>query len=243
MNLSIFPELAPSLLCLNLESFSLDIIYIFCLILGVGYTFIQMLMGGGHEGGGILGDVDIDVGDVDVGMGNIEVADVHDVHIHTGGDVADDVGGDPSPVNVLTITNFVASFGGIGIVSRVFGASPLVSVLISVPISLLIAYVMFLFVYKFLFSQRGSSIASYNELKDITAEVITPISADRFGEVAYVLKNSRMTSPAKSITKEPIKKGELVKIISMAGSTAFVKRLEEITEKEPPKAIEQKIEE
>ena len=231
-----FFDYTSSLLCLSLGGIPLDAVYVFCLVVGVGYTVVQMVFGGGGEGG-VLGDVDIDVGDVDLGVGEFNVADIHDVHIH-GADSADLAGGDPSPVNAVTITNFVSSFGGIGIISRALGASPLVSVLISVPVSVLISYGIFLFLYKFLFSQQGSSMATHAQFEGITAEVITPIPEKGFGEIAYVLQNSRMTSPARSFTKEPVSKGELVRIVSMAGNTAYVKKIGDIYGGSTKKAIE-----
>jgi membrane protein implicated in regulation of membrane protease activity len=219
------------LLAVNWDMFSVDSVFLICMLLGLGYSVLQMLMGGGH-GGGLFGGLHLDVGNVDIGMGGHEIVDVHDVHVH-GGTTGADGGGAPSAFNTITISNFLASFGAIGLIDRIgFQASPAVSILITTPISLAFAYSIFWFFYRFLFSQQGSSIASYSEIQGLTAEVITPVPADGYGEIAYVMRNSRMTSPAKSINKKTIGKGELVQIVSMGGNTAFVKIYEEVTAQE-----------
>jgi len=213
-----------SLLFINWEILTVDTAFLICLLVGLGYSLLQLFMGGGH-GFEMGGGVDLDVGNVDIGIGGHELVDIQDVHIHGGGG-ADASGGvaSPSPFNMMTVSNFSASFGAIGLITRIgFNTSPIVSILITTPISLIIAYALFWFFYRFLFSQQGSSVASYNEFKGLTAEVITPIPADGYGEIAYVLRNSRMTSPAKSLNKKTIGKGELVQIFSMGGSTAYVR--------------------
>ncbi|MEQ8171083.1 MAG: hypothetical protein ABRQ38_19490 [Candidatus Eremiobacterota bacterium] len=226
------------LLAFNWDIFSVDSVFLICMLLGLGYSLIQMILGGGH-GEGIFGGLDVDVGNVDIGFGGHDIVDVQDVHVHGGGDSVDSSSG-PSVFNMLTVSNFLASFGAIGLIARIgFQASPVVSILVTTPISLSIAYSIFWFLYRFLFSQQGSSVVSHSSIKGITAEVITPVPADGYGEIAYILQNSRMTSPAKSINKKPIGKGELVQIVSMGGNTAFVKIYEEIPAEEQ-KAIEDK---
>ena len=226
------------LLVFNWDIFSVDSVFLICMLLGLGYSLLQMVLGGGH-GGGIFGGLDVDVGNVDIGFGGHDIVDVQDVHVHGDGGGADSSSG-PSVFNMLTVSNFLASFGAIGLIARIgFQASPLVSILVTTPISLSIAYSIFWFLYRFLFSQQGSSIVSHSNIKGLTAEVITPVPADGYGEIAYILQNSRMTSPAKSLTRKPIGKGELVHIVSMAGNTAFVKIYEELPAEEQ-KSIEDK---
>lgn len=225
------------LLAMNWDIFSVDSVFLICMLLGLGYSLLQMVLGGGH-GGGIFGGLDVDVGNVDIGFGGHDIVDVQDVHLHGGG--ATDAGAGPSVFNMLTVSNFLASFGAIGLIARIgFQASPLVSILVTTPISLSIAYSIFWFLYRFLFSQQGSSIVSHSNIQGLTAEVITPVPADGYGEIAYILQNSRMTSPAKSLNKKPIGKGELVLIVSMAGNTAFVKIYEELPA-EGQKSLEDK---
>lgn len=230
MDFSSLVNFSIPLLSIIWELLTVDSIYIVCLLFGGAFTIIQLLLGVGHGdgGGGLLGNVDVDVGNVDMGVGNMDVVDVHDVHIHTGAEGADSMAGNPSVFNMVTITNFLAFFGAAGLICRRgFETTPVVSLVISSPIALLVAYLSFLIIYKFLYSQQASSIASHSDYKGLTAEVITSIPEERFGEIAYVLRNSRMTSPARAVTKKAIKKGELVQIVSMGGSTAYVRPVAE----------------
>lgn len=230
------------LLAMNWDIFSVDSVFLICMLLGLGYSLLQMVLGGGH-GGGIFGGLDVDVGNVDIGFGGHDIVDVQDVHLHGGGGGAD-AGAGPSVFNMITVSNFLASFGAIGLIARIgFQASPLVSILVTTPISLSIAYSIFWFLYRFLFAQQGSSMVSHSEIKGLTAEVITPVPADGYGEIAYILHNSRMTSPAKSLNKKPVGKGELVQIVSMAGNTAFVKIYEEVIEEEQKSLEDKRLEE
>jgi len=68
------------------------------------------------------------------------------------------------------------------------------------------------------------------ELGGIVGEVTAPISADGVGEITYVAKGSRIASPARSATGQPIPRGTSIAIVRMVGGTALVRPLEDATE-------------
>jgi len=79
---------------------------------------------------------------------------------------------------------------------------------------------------------QGSSEASAADIIGVTAEVLTPISKEKTGEVAYVVKGARYTGPARSIDNIEIGKTSIVEIVRVAGSTLYVRPLAGDSEQE-----------
>jgi membrane protein implicated in regulation of membrane protease activity len=111
----------------------------------------------------------------------------------------------------------------VGIISRqLFGVSGPVSLLWSTLGGLLLAGVMFLFYSRFLIGSQGSSEVRVSQLVGLTAEVTAPIPEDGVGEIAVIAQGSRVTYPARSSHRTPIKRGTLVVIDQMLGTQALV---------------------
>jgi len=176
--------------------------FLLCLIAGLLYAVISLIMSGGA--GGTPADVDADGGSIDGG----------------------DIGGEItfSPVSPTVIATFITAFGAGGIVSTEglkWGAFPALGV--ACGSGFLIAgmvYVVLNAVYK---RTQGSSEPHVEDMVGTTAEVITPISPDGTGEIAYVIRGARFTAMARSLDKQQIGKDTLVEIVRVVGSTTYVK--------------------
>lgn len=176
--------------------------FFLCLLAGLIYAVISLIMSGGFGG-----------------------ADAAEVSADSGIDTGD-IGGEItfSPVSPVVIATFVTAFGAGGIVGTEglkWNAFPATS--LAVGSGLVIAglvYGVLNAVYK---RTQGSSEARSDDLIGMTAEVITPISAEGNGEVAYVVRGARFTGAARSVDKKMIDKNSLVEIVRVVGSTLYVR--------------------
>ena len=188
------------------------IFYFACSALGFLFALLGAIFG---ELGG--GDVDADVGggDFDLSPEGIDVGGA-------------DTGGmpDASILNTITVSTFVGFFGLSGLLAVwVLGMDPIPSLALSIPTAVLIAAAQFTLYLKIFVRAQGSSEATMSETLGCEAEVITPIPADRVGEIAYVIKGSRYTAPAASADKEDIPKGTTVHVVNIRGTTFVVRPL------------------
>lgn len=186
---------------------ALEIVYIACFVLGLGYAVIATVLGGGHEG---TGDVGLDA--------------AHDVTGHVDTTPDPDAGSIHfSPLSPVVIAMFVTAFGATGMIClRVFKFSSIVSLPIAVVAGVAVAAVTF-YIFVALFSKtQGSSESQIATLVGCEAEVITPIPAEGFGEIAYISKGARYTAPARSMGNQEIKAHTAVCIEKITGNTFFV---------------------
>ena len=190
----------------------MSLFYFACSVLGFLFALMGAMFGELAAGG----DVDADVGgdgfdfdhDIDVGVG--------------------DVGEMPGAAifNTITVSTFVGFFGLSGLFAIwVLNMSPLPSLALSLPTAVLIAAAQFILYLKIFVHAQGSSEATMAETLGCEAEVITPIPADRVGEIAYVIKGTRYTAPAASADKEDIPKGARVQVVNIRGTTFVVRSL------------------
>jgi membrane protein implicated in regulation of membrane protease activity len=177
--------------------------FFLCLIAGLIYAVISLIMSGGFSAG-TEADVGADGGDIDAG----------------------DVSGEItfSPVSPTVIATFITAFGGGGIVATEglkWGALPAVALACGSGFAIAgLVYGVLSTVYK---RTQGSSEAHAEDAIGVTAQVLTPISNDTVGEIAYVCRGSRLTGPARPIDNQAIGKNTLVEIIRVVGSTLYVR--------------------
>ena len=177
--------------------------FFLCLLAGLIYAVISLIMSGGF-GGADAAEVSSDGGGIDTG----------------------DIGGEItfSPVSPVVIATFITAFGAGGIVGiEGLKWNALSATSLAVGSGLVIAglvYGVLNAVYK---RTQGSSEARADDLIGMTAEVITPISKESTGEVAYVVRGARFTGAARSVDDEKIDKNSLVEIVRVVGSTLYVK--------------------
>ncbi|TAK97219.1 MAG: hypothetical protein EPO07_13655 [Verrucomicrobia bacterium] len=179
------------------------IIYAICLVVGLLFTLISAVAGhffGGHDGG-------------DVGTGG---------HAEAGFDHSGMPG--ISFFSPMVLASFVAAFGGFGIIFS--GIKATENVWISAPLSILGA-LCFAFIVLWLFNavftrSQSSSESKVASLVGQSASLISPITENGVGEIAYVQGSTRYTAPARSEGGVVIPAGRTVKITRIVGTQFYV---------------------
>jgi len=167
--------------------------------------------------------VDIDVPHFDL-PGDVDIPDIHLEVGHTDVGSFDHGTIEVSPLSPITIAAFITSFGGVGIVAtQLFRVSPEMSLLWAMLGGVVTGGVVYLLYGRLLVAMQASSEVRQRELTGIVGEVIAPISTDGVGEISYVAKGSRISSPARSATGQAIPRGALVTIERVIGGTTLVR--------------------
>lgn len=183
------------------NSATIDCAYFLTFAVGLAWAVFVLLTGGAH-----------DADTPDVGGVSFDHPDSFDV-----GSI------EVSPISPITLSTFITTFGGIGIIARqVFDSSLLGSLIFATIGGLILSSLMFLFYSKFLIGSQGSSEVRVGLLIGLTAEVTVPISETGVGEVAIITRGGRVTYPARSSKGTAIQRGALVVIDQMVGTQAFV---------------------
>lgn len=183
------------------SSATIDCAYFLTFAVGLAWAVFVLLTGGAH---------DADTPDVGgVSFGHADSFDVGSIEV--------------SPISPITLSTFITTFGGIGIIARqVFDSSLLGSLIFATIGGLILSSLMFLFYSKFLIGSQGSSEVRVGLLIGLTAEVTVPISETGVGEVAIITHGGRVAYPARSSKGIAIQRGALVIIDQMVGTQAFV---------------------
>jgi hypothetical protein len=203
----------------------LNMIFGACMMFGVFYSTIILIMGGmgdsggGHHGilGGLMGG---DGGNGGGGDGGGDGGGGHSVHI--------------SFLSPVGVTTFLTGFGSMGLISlNALQAPPLVAIFGSGAAALVLNGIVSFAIYKIFISSQASTMTTTKELVGVEAMVITAIPGTGVGEIAYTSQAGRQTSLARSLSREPIPKGETVIIVKFIGTAAQVKRAEGDKKPEP----------
>jgi membrane protein implicated in regulation of membrane protease activity len=174
---------------------TVDCAYFITFAIGLVWAIFVLVAGGSGEAD--VPDADVDSFDI----GSVEV----------------------SPISPITISTFITTFGGIGIITRqAFGFSVPASLIAATASGLLLSGLMFLFYTKFLIGSQGSSEVRVQQLVGQIAEVTVPISEKGIGKIALVAQRARVTYPARSSRGNAIQRGTLVVIDQMIGTQALV---------------------
>lgn len=146
-------------------------------------------------------------------------------HVEAGADVSDAPG--MSIFSPTIIASFVTAFGGFGMVFSQFPATS--PALISAPLSIgggcVIAGVMYFFFGMLFRHTQSSSESRVGALVGAEATVITPITENGVGEIAYVAGGSRYTAPARAEENAAIGNGQTVRIARIVGTQFYVKKI------------------
>ncbi len=200
-------------------------IYTFCLAFGLLFAFVSGFFGMifGHIG---LGHAEAGGGGLDVHLDGVDVhADGLDVHVDSvdaGPDTASTLG----PASAPIVSTLMAGFGGVGIIcTSVFHLPPALSVPISFVTAVGAAAIVFFALSKLLLSIQSTSHSTLASVVGTEAQVITPISADGVGAVAYSHAGVRQSRPARSEEDVMIPRHSLVRITRVAGATLIVREL------------------
>ena len=214
------------------------IAYWVCFGVGTVYALVSALMGGIFGLLDIGGDADVggDVGDIshEYGAGADSVGDVgHGDAFATTGEAAPVI----SPLSPATISVFLATFGGVGIILTSLAK---VKLIVSLPVSALAGtvvagFVMVLFYHLFT-KVQGSSEARAGRAVGLTGEVTVPVPKDGVGQVAYILRGARLTATARSQDGKPIPGHAPIRIVRRVGNTLYVEPLGDDEGVSPPAA-------
>ena len=181
-----------------------EIIYLVCFFLGLGFAVLTGLLSGVFGGF----DAGLDIGGGDAGM-----------------DAGGADGGHFSPFNPIVIAMFLASFGGAGIISKNYLELSLGPQLgIASVAGFGIGGAVFWMLIKFFRIAQASSEVKLHDVIGKDAEVTISIPPDGVGQIAYI-SGGRYTSAATSVDNSDIPQGSQVKIRKIVGTTFYVERI------------------
>ena len=189
---------------------ALEFVYCVCFFLGLGFAVLSALLSGlfsGHL------DAHVDTGGLHAGGG----------HVHT--DTGDGV--HYSPLSPVTIAMFVATFGGAGILLKRFVNDrfwfhlPLAAV-VALAVAGAVSYVF----YRILSATQSTSQPRPEEALGLEAEVTVPIPNNGLGEIAYVVRGTRLTNPAQSADGKELPARLTVRILKHVGNTYIVEKVQ-----------------
>ncbi len=193
----------------------MEIVYLVAFFLGLGFAVLSALLSDvfhGHSGA---------FGDIDVGG--------HAPDINTGGGHTVHEGGVHFPVlSPVTISTFVASFGGTGII--LFKLYPQWGTAVHIPVSIVAAGVVAVVVaylfYRLFGNAEMTSAPRESDLIGLEASITVSIPKDGVGKISYLSMGSAFTAPAKSIDKEDLAQGSKVKIVRIEGPIYLVQKIQ-----------------
>lgn len=204
---------------------TLNCVYFGLFLLGVGYAIFIVISGGLSNVD--LPSIDVDIpqvdlpGDVSIPGGDVSIGAPD---VPAGGLDAPDVA--VSPLSPITISTFITTFGGVGVLAtQLFGVDPRWSLLWAAGAGLLLSGISFLFYSQILIRSQASSEIKASEIIGLEAEVMVPIAAGSTGQVTYATKAGRMRSMARAVDNSAIGRGELVTIVRVIGPMVLVRPL------------------
>lgn len=186
----------------------LEFVYLVCFFLGLGFALLSGLLSGVFSG---HADAQFDSAQMD-GGGALEGS-------HHAGDVS------YSPLSPVTIAMFISTFGGVGILLKNAGLPLYVHIPVAAFSGILVGGLVSYAFYKIMLATQGSSHARANEAVGTEGEVTIPIPHLGLGEVAYVLRGTRYTNPAKTADGKELPLSTPVKIVNQVGTTFIVQKV------------------
>jgi len=198
--------------------------YWVCFLSGTTFALVSALMSGlfgfGHG--------------AEAGGGHFEVS--HDYGAHGGGvaghgdafSVEAQAEAPIAPLSPATISVFMATFGGVGIIlTSLFDMPLLVTLPASAASAFAVAGAVFTLFYHLFTRVQASSEPRMAEAIGLKGEVTVPIPADGVGEVAFVARGTRLTAPARSQDGAELGRYAAVRILRQVGTTLYVTALAE----------------
>jgi membrane protein implicated in regulation of membrane protease activity len=171
--------------------------------------------GGGHVGGGHVGAGNAPVPHAGAGSG---------AAAHAGRPAA------VSPFNFVTLTAFLAWFGGAGyLITRFSSLWFALGLLIAMAAGLFGAAIVFLFLTRVLISREENMDSADYEMVGVLGRVSMPVRENGTGEIIYSQAGTRRTCGARSENGSAIEKGAEVMVTRYEKGIAYVKRWEEIS--------------
>ena len=139
-------------------------------------------------------------------------------------------GADVSPFNFITLTAFLAWFGGSGfLITRYEHLWFALGLLLSTAAGLVGAGIVFLFLTRVLISPEENMDAADYEMVGVLGRTSLPIRANGTGEIIYSQAGTRRTCGARSESGSAIEKGAEVVVTRYEKGIAYVRLWEEMT--------------
>ncbi|MGB9234627.1 MAG: hypothetical protein WCC04_09450 [Terriglobales bacterium] len=139
-------------------------------------------------------------------------------------------GADVSPFNFITLTAFLAWFGGTGfLITRFSSIWSALGLLISVAAGLVGGGIVFLFMTRVLISPRENMDSADYEMVGVLGRTSLPIRQGGTGEIIYSQAGTRRTCGARSEDENAIEKGTEVVVTRYDKGIAYVRRWEEMS--------------
>lgn len=195
-------------------------IYLFALVVGLGYVLISGLLG--HIGGDAdLGGHDFDAGghDFDAGGHDFDGPDAD-----VGGDLdAGHAGLHFSPFSPLVIASFVGAFGAVGLIGSGIKLPTLINLPLAIAGGVGIGFLIAWLMAKLNQMSMAQTDIISTDLIGNDALVSVQVPATGYGEITYEARGVRFNAPAQSEGKVEIPKDSMVTITRIVGNTFFVK--------------------
>jgi hypothetical protein len=139
-------------------------------------------------------------------------------------------GGDVSPFNLITLTAFLAWFGGTGfLITRFSSIWSGLGVLISMAAGMVGGGIVFLFMSRVLVHPEENMDPADYEMVGVLGRTSLPIREGGTGEIIYSLAGTRRTCGARSEEGSAIDKGAEVVVTRYEKGIAYVRLWEEIS--------------
>jgi len=134
-----------------------------------------------------------------------------------------------SPVNFMTITAFLAWFGGIGyLVTRYYPATAALAVAVASGGGIFGASIVFVFLAKVLLPHESQLDPADYEMVGTLATVSAAIREGGTGEIQFTKGGARRSSSARSEDGRPLEKGSEVVVERYESGIAYVRRFDEM---------------
>ncbi len=134
-----------------------------------------------------------------------------------------------SPFNFVTLTAFLAWFGGTGfLITRFSSIWFALGLLIAFGAGLFGAAIVFLFLTRVLISHEENMDAADYEMVGVLGRISMPIRENGTGEIIYSQAGTRRTCGARSESGGALEKGAEIMVSRYEKGIAYVKRWEEV---------------
>jgi hypothetical protein len=229
------------------HSFTWADFYLICFAVGFCFSFLSFLLGSsrtghlhlphfhGHVGGAHVPAAHVPAHGPVAAGGERAASGGHGVH----GSIHTQQSADVSPFNLITLTAFLAWFGGTGyLLTRYSGLWVGMALLMAVVSGLLGGGLVFLFMSKVLMSHEENMDPADYEMVGVLGRVCSSIRAGGTGEISYAQMRTRRVCGARSEDGSAIAKGTEIVVTRYEKGIAYVRLWSEMSGEDPSSAPE-----
>jgi membrane protein implicated in regulation of membrane protease activity len=216
------------------HSFTWSDFYLICFAVGFCFSFLSFLMGGARTGHSQLPHYHGHVGGPHLPSEHVPAHGPHAAAGTQSAGAANSSAGqsaDISPFNLITLTAFLAWFGGTGyLLTRYSTLWVGLGLLASIASGLIGGGIVFLFMSKVLMSREENMDPADYEMVGVLGQVSSSIRAGGTGEIIYSQMNTRRTCGARSEDESAIAQGTEVVVTRYEKGIAYVRLFSEMSE-------------